>query len=262
MTNSFTAGIVGAGNLAFNLAANLKVRGHSLKIVLSRKLTSAEALVENWRGVAAGDMSVSLPQDLDFVFLTVPDHEIGAVAQQLAGRVGPETIVVHCSGSMAIEELAPFGDHTGVLWPVQTLTKEHVANFECIPLVIETSSHSTEKLTALANSLSDQVQEMDSTARCKAHMGAVFASNFANFMWIVSEELLDDPNGPGFELYSPLMQEQAKKARRFSPREVQTGPARRGDEVTIQKHLDLLKADPGLQEIYRKVSDEIGKRYS
>lgn len=260
MKNSFRCGIIGAGNLAFNLAANLKVRGHSLEIVLSRSVASAEALVEHWQGVPSGNMDQPLPQDLDLLFLSVPDQEIAGVAQALSGRVGAQTCVVHCSGSMDIEELAPFGERAGVFWPIQTLTKDSVANFETIPIVIETRSLSAPVLTPLAHSLSDSVSEMDSTARCKAHLGAVLASNFANFMWTLSEET-QTGQSTGFELYIPLIQEQARKAIRFGPGDVQTGPARRHDETTLQKHLDLLKDQPELQELYRLVSEEIGKRY-
>ena len=261
MTKSYSVGIIGAGNLAFNLAANLKVRGHSLEIVLSRNPDSAKALVEHWRGVPFGGMETEIPADLDLLFLCVPDHEIGKVGKALEGKVGKQTSVVHCSGSMSIEELEGFGENAGVMWPVQTLTKEHVANFESIPLVIETRSGSAESLKGLAETLSEKVQEMDSPARRKAHMGAVFASNFANFMWIVSEELVEGEEGQGFELYVPLMREQAKKARKFGPLNVQTGPAKRGDQGTIEKHLELLKDQPELQTLYRLISAEIAKRF-
>ena len=56
MSKSIAVGIIGAGNLAYNLAANLKVRGHDLKIVLSRNPDSAAELVEHWRGVPSGGM--------------------------------------------------------------------------------------------------------------------------------------------------------------------------------------------------------------
>ena len=38
---------------------------------------------------------------------------------------------------------------------------------------------------------------------------------------------------------------------------VQTGPARRGDLPTQQRHLDLLAQHPKWQELYRKISNDI-----
>jgi predicted short-subunit dehydrogenase-like oxidoreductase (DUF2520 family) len=53
-----------------------------------------------------------------------------------------------------------------------------------------------------------------------------------------------------------------EKALRYGPASAQTGPARRGDEVTMQKHLQLLaERDPRLEELYREMSAMIAARF-
>ena len=51
--------------------------------------------------------------------------------------------------------------------------------------------------------------------------------------------------------------ETAAKVQQVLPSEVQTGPAIRKDEKILQKHLDFLKEQPPLQEIYRLLSQSI-----
>lgn len=53
-----------------------------------------------------------------------------------------------------------------------------------------------------------------------------------------------------------------EKALRYSPLAAQTGPARRGDTITMEKHLQLLAADdPGKSALYALVSEMISKRF-
>ena len=61
----------------------------------------------------------------------------------------------------------------------------------------------------------------------------------------------------GFDLIRSLIAETAAKVQAHLPAEVQTGPAIRKDEITIQKHLELLKDQPQFQEIYRLLSQSI-----
>jgi len=41
------------------------------------------------------------------------------------------------------------------------------------------------------------------------------------------------------------------------PYSSQTGPAMRNDVKTIKKHLEMLKKQPGRQQIYRQITDDI-----
>ena len=116
-------------------------------------------------------------------------------------------------------------------------------------------------LLPLAHHLTRRVSILDSAQRLQVHLGAVFASNFANFMWLVAEDTLKGIGQPGL-VYEPLIRECMEKALRYGPASAQTGPARRGDEVTMQKHLQLLaERDPRLEELYREMSAMIAARF-
>ena len=73
----------------------------------------------------------------------------------------------------------------------------------------------------------------------------------------IAEEILKSNNINSDILY-PLINETANKLNYLSPKNAQTGPAIRNDQITIQKHLNLLK-ETKYFEIYDKLTKEIIK---
>jgi predicted short-subunit dehydrogenase-like oxidoreductase (DUF2520 family) len=90
----------------------------------------------------------------------------------------------------------------------------------------------------------------------KLHVAAVFACNFVNHMYSIASDILDSENLP-FDLIKPLIQETADKINELSPSVAQTGPAKRNDQLVIEKHLDLLSFSPEYQKIYREMTESI-----
>jgi hypothetical protein len=69
---------------------------------------------------------------------------------------------------------------------------------------------------------------------------------------IVEEEEID------FEILKPLISETFQKAMKAEhPAQVQTGPAVRDDESTIEKHKKLVKEDPDLLKVYKTLTQSI-----
>ena len=76
-------------------------------------------------------------------------------------------------------------------------------------------------------------------------------------MNIIAEKILKSQN-IDVDILNPLIKETADKLNYLSPKEAQTGPAIRNDEITIQKHLNLLK-ETKYFEIYNNLTKEIIK---
>jgi len=98
--------------------------------------------------------------------------------------------------------------------------------------------------------------KLDSEKRKVLHIAAVFACNFTNYLYTLSEQILLK-EGLDFNLMRPMILETAEKAQQFSPADAQTGPGVRNDAETMKKHLDYLKNDPELHELYLKLSQGI-----
>ena len=88
----------------------------------------------------------------------------------------------------------------------------------------------------------------------------MFACNFTNHLFALSKELLDEQN-LDFDLLKPLIEETINKINLNDPISVQTGPAIRADQATIQTHLEMLDNKPELREIYDKLSQSIVNLY-
>jgi predicted short-subunit dehydrogenase-like oxidoreductase (DUF2520 family) len=55
----------------------------------------------------------------------------------------------------------------------------------------------------------------------------------------------------------PLIKETIEKNLSIGPMLAQTGPAKRGDLATLDKHLEFLKDDEQLAELYKLISQHI-----
>jgi predicted short-subunit dehydrogenase-like oxidoreductase (DUF2520 family) len=101
---------------------------------------------------------------------------------------------------------------------------------------------------------------MDSSKRKALHVAAVFVNNFTNFMYTIGEQVCAE-SAIDFSLLNPLIQETAKKIESTSPKLVQTGPAKRGDQQTLHAHLTLLE-NKNQREIYTLLSNSIKAMYA
>jgi predicted short-subunit dehydrogenase-like oxidoreductase (DUF2520 family) len=147
----------------------------------------------------------------------------------------------------------------GVIYPLQTFSKNRNVNFAEVPLLVEGNNPKSFKLIKeVADSISPHVFETDSTTRKTIHLSAVIANNFTNHLFVQAEKILAKKNIP-FPLLGPLLHETVIKAILLSPAESQTGPAKRGDTRIIEEHLKMLKNDSLMSKIYKVLSESIEK---
>jgi len=97
---------------------------------------------------------------------------------------------------------------------------------------------------------------VDEQQRQWVHVAAVFANNFSNHLFSISEDILNQ-HGMKFDILKPLIFRFIESLEKYSPADIQTGPAARKDFQTIEKHLQLLSSDARLQNIYRVLTDSI-----
>ncbi|MGI6223989.1 MAG: Rossmann-like and DUF2520 domain-containing protein [Prevotella sp.] len=245
---------VGAGNLATNLAPALLKAGHHIRQVYSRTEASAEALA-----VAVGAEPITdlaqMDAGSDIYFFSVKDSVLEQLIKELALTVKGK-VFVHTAGSLPLSIFQPYVEHYGVLYPMQTFSKSALVDFSNIPCFIEASDKLTlTKLSQLANSVSNRVEEMDSGRRKYLHLAAVFACNFTNHCYAIAEKLLSQHQIP-FDVMLSLIDRTAEKVHTLHPIEAQTGPAVRFDTNVMKQQMQLL-ADDESRKIYELMSREI-----
>jgi predicted short-subunit dehydrogenase-like oxidoreductase (DUF2520 family) len=245
--------LLGSGNVATHLAKALKAAGEDIVQIYSPNLDNAKLLAGLIAAEAVNDLN-DIKQNADLYIISIKDDAIETVAQALKDVAG---LVVHTSGTTDINILSSQVKRAGVFYPLQTFSKSKTVSFENIPLCIEASDEAQLTiLRKLANKISHQVYELDGEKRKVLHLAAVFACNFPNHLYALANKILNQ-NGLDFEIIRPLIAETADKVMSNLPENVQTGPAVRADESTLNKHLSMLTDMPELQNIYQTLSNSI-----
>ncbi len=231
--------IIGRGRLATNLLPALRQAGHEVTSINSRTLED-------------------LPLKADVYIISVKDNALQEVIRQTTkGR--EEQLFVHTAGSMPMDVFKGYTSRYGVLYPMQTFSKERQVNFSEVPLFLEASDAVTlATLRVLADSVCQHVYELSSEERKYLHLAAVFACNFANHCYALSAEALTHVHLP-FDVMLPLIDETARKVHELHPLDAQTGPAVRYDENVIRMQSALIE-DPLMREIYERMSQSIHEK--
>lgn len=246
---------IGAGRLATNLAPALSAASHQIVQVFSRSMQSAVALA-GIVGAEAVDSLAAVTDEADVFIFSVTDTALPQLAAQLC-RGREKCIFLHTAGSVPLSVFAQGVNSYGVLYPMQTFSKERRVDFKRLTFFIEGNDERALAVArTLAASVSNSVVELSSEDRRHLHLAAVFACNFANHCYELSAEILER-HGLTFDVMLPLIEETAAKVHGLSPREAQTGPAVRFDESVMQAQLQLLCDQPRLAEVYEVMSKSI-----
>ncbi len=245
--------LIGAGNVAMQLGLALKEAKHSIVQVYSRQNIAASGLADLLKCSFTSSLE-KINITADIYIIAVNDDAITAVVKHLKLS---NQIVVHTSGSAAMDILKPSSKNYGVFYPLQTFSKNNRADFKSIPMCLEANNTATlEKLQVLASSISGNVQEINSEQRKTIHLAAVFACNFSNHLFAVADSILASDK-LSLDILKPLIDETAKKIKTHSPLEMQTGPAIRGDKKTMDKHLKMLSGQKEYRQLYKLMSKSI-----
>jgi predicted short-subunit dehydrogenase-like oxidoreductase (DUF2520 family) len=248
--------LIGSGNIATVFGQRLAAGGHTILQVMSRNAAHAEALA-SVLGCPWTDSMARLNPDGDAYILAVSDPAVYETAAVL--RLG-NALVVHTAGAVSLEVLKPVSERYGVLYPLQSIRKE-VGFPPRIPLLIDASEEEAwEQVRSLAGAISDRVRPAGDEQRLRLHVGAVFVNNFPNYLYTLTEAYLKE-QAMDFSYLQPLLQETVRRLETYSPAEVMTGPAYRGDATTIAQHEALLAGHPELLEWYRLFTDRIRAMY-
>lgn len=248
---------IGAGALGSHLTVALKKTGQQVVQIISRSAREGQALANEVDAIYS-----KCPEDIidsvTHIILTLPDQAINEVLPRLPKR---KSVIIHTSGSFPMSDLGMNGPDFGVLYPLQTFSKDFVPTWEKIPFFLEASSKEIESdLLELVGELGASGILLNSERRKKLHLAAVFASNFTNYMQGRAQKLINEI-GLSDDLIRPLVVETIRKAYDLGAKDAQTGPARRGDHDTIKKHLDLLSCCAMDKDIYRILSNSISDEY-
>ena len=208
--------------------------------------------------LAQTEWSGSELKEADLYLISVSDNAVAEVAKSLPIPDG--AVVAHTAGCCTLDSLAPH-THRAVFYPFQTFTAGRKVDFAKGYIFLEgATDHALKTVNEVAHALTENVLPADTARRAVIHLSGVFACNFANAMYANAAEVLAQEGLP-FDIVVPVIEETAKKViESKNPAHSQTGPARRGDTQTLERHRKMLVDEAQKREIYDKISEDIWHR--
>lgn len=240
--------LIGNGNLAWHLSRAMRDAGLHFHAHLSRHNDESQGweLHRTW---------ATMPADFDVYFLAVPDSAIAEVCTHISDK----STVVHFAGGSDIQAIPQ--SHRAVCWPCQTLTRGTEIDYSTIPVLYECADENTERMIeqTLMKAWGTWTKA-DGKQRLAAHAAAVFSNNFTNHMQHVAHSLLHEAGLPTTLLH-PMVKAHMQLLDNHEPSQVQTGPARRNDLITVEKHTQLLSNHSDWKKLYQLITEDIINTY-
>jgi len=250
-------GFIGAGHVGAALAVAMLRAGWPVAAVSSRdpgRVARFRALVPTARAVPLEGMA----DEVDLVFLTVPDDAIPAVVDRL--RLYGGQALVHTSGALPAEVLAPAlaaGSSAGSFHPLVAFAdlERSVAALRGATIALEGDAGLLALLAELAADLGAQPVLLPPGGKAAYHAAAVLsAGGFVGLLDAIAEV----GRGAGLDeagalaIYAPLIRQTLANAEALGIAAALTGPLLRGDVSTVRGHLDALdRLAPRARELYR-----------
>lgn len=109
----------------------------------------------------------------------------------------------------------------------------------------------------IANAIGARFAEINPEDKPRYHAGAVFGSNYVAAMLDVAERLIGIDNAR--DDIVALAESAIANWRAHTDGRRFTGPAARGDQAVIERHIEALRDDPQVQEIYKLLAEEVAR---
>lgn len=241
--------IIGSGNVAQHLIQAFQLNSQiELVQLVARDIKKVAHLLDSNRITS----DYTQLQEADLYIIAVSDDAIAEVSSAFPFK---NRLIAHTSGTIALDSLNS-NNRPAVFYPLQTFSKDKPIDFKSVPICLEAENENDlQILKQLAHSISNAVYEINSEQRKALHVAAVFVNNFVNYLYQMGNEICD-ANAIPFEILKPLIQETANKIATLSPKNAQTGPAKRNDLKTIAAHEEFLK-DENQAAIYKLLTQSL-----
>lgn len=251
-------GFVGAGRVANALGVVFSQAGWPVAAVATRD----EANAARFRALVPGAQAVPsiapLTDDVDLIFVTVPDDVIADVATEL--RLYAGQAAVHTSGALDAGVLEPAraaGTQLGSFHPMVAFANQDAA-VRSLPgstIALEGDEELVALLGQLASDIGAQPVLLPPTGKTAYHAAAVLAGGGVIGLL---DGVAEVARGAGLDeagalaIYVPLIRQALTNAEAMGIGEALTGPFVRGDVGTVRNHLEAMRRlAPGAVEMYR-----------
>lgn len=258
----YTVGIIGYGKLGSVVAHYFSSRSELAWIVVKNNAS------KNTSNLSATILdSIQQIEDIPhIIILAVPDDEIETCSLQLSKQLkqNSETLIIHCSGALGkdvLQSCKDKGARIAAIHPFQTFLGP--VNLQGIPWSIDADEENQslcirfiEKVEGIPIVLSQEMLR-DKTVY---HIAAVISSNFLVVLTQLASDLCKAAHLDPSILLPLIMKTSLQNAlhsleNNQPPIEALTGPIKRGDTQTINKHISVLEHKSDILNIYTALTN-------
>ncbi len=251
-------GFVGAGRVANALGVVFSQAGWPVAAVATRDEANVARFRAHVPGVKAVPSIAALADDVDLIFVTVPDDVIADVAAEL--RLYAGQAAVHTSGALDTRVLEPAraaGTQLGSFHPMVAFANQDAAvrSLPSATIALEGDDELVALLGQLATDIGAQPVLLPPTGKTAYHAAAVLAGGGVIGLL---DGVAEVARGAGLDeagalaIYVPLIRQALTNAEAMGIGEALTGPFVRGDVGTVRNHLEAMRRlAPGAVEMYR-----------
>ena len=225
--------IIGPGRAGSSLATALSRAGWEVLPALGR-----------------GDDLSRAAAGTDLLLIAAPDQAISAVADAVEPL--ERTVVAHVSGSVGLHPLARHR-RRAVLHPLVALPDAERGAERLIGAWFGLAEDGDPLVAEVVASLRGRVVHVAETGWARYHAAAVIASNHLVALLGQAERVAASVGAP-VEAFLDLARGSLADVAALGPRDALTGPVRRGDTSTVERHLDALP--PEERPAYEAMANE------
>lgn len=237
--------LIGPGRLGLALALALSKAGYTVENIVGRTLSLADfPVIPGFPPVRTIESIDRLSTDV--VFITTGDDQIASVATTISERLEPGCVLLHASGALASDVLAPAGKEgisLGSMHPLVSISDplRGAEAFSDAYFCIEGDPRATETASAIAESIGGKPFSIPTVSKPLYHAAAVLASGHLTSLVDVAIKTLQNCGLDEVEarrILLPLIQSAVRNLTGQTASEALTGPFARGDRAAIVRHLE------------------------
>jgi predicted short-subunit dehydrogenase-like oxidoreductase (DUF2520 family) len=254
-------GFIGCGRVGRTLAQAFAGAGRAVTAAWSRDAAAAALRAGEVPGLRILHSAQAVADACDFVWITVSDDAIGAVADGIAWS--PRHRVVHCSGATDVRALAAAGKAgaaIGGFHPLQMFTNPVVA-LKGLPgcaVGIEADAALYERLDQLATAIGCVPVRVPLGERALYHASAYYVGPFLIALLAEGAALwrkFGASEKQALDALLPLLAGTLSAVRDGGLAQGMGGCVARGDVGTVRKHVAAMdRFDPPAGELYRMLA--------
>lgn len=268
------AAFLGAGRMACALAKYLAECGAAELAGFWARKPERAVRAADFAGGRVFATPADAAADADLIFVAVSDSAITEVAKLLATSREPAgsplagKVVTHCSGAMASDALRccrEAGAAVASCHPIYAVSNKH--DFQGLAMAwftLEGDGPACELLEGVLEACDNSVRRIGAEAKPRYHASACMASNLVVALYDMAAEELAKcgfTREDAEDALTSLFLGNAEHVAESGAEGALTGPASRGDEATIEKHLAQLTGDNReVYELLTKRCSEIAER--